>query len=502
MRSRAERDVVDVGLSTTLPIRQRWPGSTEDEVFSATVMIRRTGTLWSRLTGNLMQTPIEDLDLFRMARRQFDRAIPFVHPLKGWRGMAEMLFEPERTIKLTLPVVLDDGFVHTFQGYRVLHDNVRGPGKGGIRFHPDVNESDVKALAAWMTWKCALTDIPFGGAKGGVACDPKILSAAEKQRITRRFIAALGDDLGPHTDIPAPDLYTDSQTMAWVYDTYSMMHPGQNNLPVVTGKPLDLGGSEGRETATAQGLFYVFEHLLSSGALPSLPDIPGSRVAIQGFGNVGGNTARIFQRAGAHIVAVSDSRGGIHVPDGLDLTQVESHKEKTGSVVATPGTTPLGHREVLEVPCDILIPAALETQITTANAARIKASVVIEAANGPITPEADDVLSDRGITVVPDLLSASGGVVVSYFEWVQNLANEHWTETDVHDRLRTTMVRAVNTMVTTRATLLDELDDYREAWAEVQPDAPPLAPPTLRTAAYVVAVQRCRRATEQRGIWP
>lgn len=449
-----------------------------------------------------MGVPTEDLDLSHIARRQFDRAVPFVHPLEGWRGMAELLFEPERTIKVTLPVVLDDGFVHNFQGYRVLHDNVRGPGKGGIRFHPEVSENEVKALATWMTWKCALTAIPFGGAKGGVKCDPKALSAGEKRRITRRFIAALGDDLGPHTDVPAPDLYTDSQTMAWVYDTYSMMHPGQNNLPVVTGKPLDLGGSAGRETATAQGLFYVFEHLLAIGALPGLPDLPGMKVAVQGFGNAGLNAARIFNRAGARIVAVSDSRGGIHAKEGLDLAQVEVHKRATGSVVGTAGTKPLGHRKVLEVPCDVLIPAALQTQITTANAERIEAKVVIEGANGPTTPEADDVLSDRGIPVVPDILSAAGGVVVSYFEWVQNLANEQWTEAEVHNRLRSAMLRATDAMVTTRAALLDRLDNYQAAWTEVQTDGPRLPRPTLRTAAHVVAVRRCRHATELRGIWP
>ena len=255
--------------------------------------------------------PIEDLDLFHIARRQFDRAIPFVHPFEGWRGMAEMLFEPERVIKVALPVVLDDGFVHSFSGYRVLHDNVRDPGKGGVRFHPDVDENEITALAALMTWKCALTDISSGGAKGGVACDPKTLSEGEKRRIARRFIAALDDNVGPYTDVPAPDLYTDAHTMAWIYGTYAMMHPGQNNLPIVTGKPLDLGGSPGRETASAQGLFYVFEHLLSAGALPDLTDLSEMNVAIQGFENAGRNGARIFAAAGARIVAVSDSRGGI-----------------------------------------------------------------------------------------------------------------------------------------------------------------------------------------------
>ncbi len=449
-----------------------------------------------------MRTPTEDLDLFHIARRQFDRAVPFIHPLEGWRGIAELLFRPERTIKVSLPVRLDDGFIHTFDGYRVLHDNVRGPGKGGIRFHPDVDENEVKALAAWMTWKCALTDIPFGGAKGGVACDPKALSVGERERITRRFIAALGDDLGPYTDIPAPDLYTDSQTMAWVYDTYSMMHPGENNLPVVTGKPVDLGGSAGRDTATAQWLFYALEHLLEIGAFPDLPDVRNMTVAVQGFGNAGRNAVRIFHSAGASIVAVSDSRGGSYDPNGLIPGQLQAHKDETGSVADLPGAKPLAAREVLEIECDLLIPAAMENQITTANAERVAASVIAEAANGPTTPEADDILTARGIPVVPDTLSAAGGVVVSFFEWAQNLGNERWSEVEVQERLRTTMEHATDAMVTTRAALVERFADYQRAWSEVQPSAPPLHRPTLRTAAHAVAIQRCRRATEQRGIWP
>ncbi len=446
--------------------------------------------------------PVEDLDLFHIARRQFDRAIPFIHPLNGWRGMAEWLFEPQRIIEVTLPVVMDDGYVHNFRGYRVLHDNVRGPGKGGLRFHPDVSEDEMKALATWMSWKCALTDVPFGGAKGGVACDVKELSEPEKRRITRRFIASLGDDIGPHTDIPAPDLYTDAQTMAWVYDTYSMMHPGQNNFPVVTGKPLDLGGSAGREAATAQGLFYVFEHLLSLGALAPLDALAGTEVALQGFGNVGRNAARIFDREGARIVAISDSRGGVFHPAGLDLAALERHKDETGSVVGLPGTKALDPDEVLEVPCDVLIPAALETQINAGNAEGVRARVIVEGANGPTTPEADDILHNRGVTIVPDILSASGGVVVSYFEWVQNQANEQWSEAEVNERLRTKMLLATDATVTTRAAILDRLGEYQAAWSRIRPDDPPLPSPTLRTAAHVVAVQRCRRAMEQRGVWP
>lgn len=446
--------------------------------------------------------PAEDLDLFHMAKRQFDRAAPFIHPLEGWRGVAEWLFVPEQTIRVTIPVFLDDGYVHTFCGYRVLHNNARGPGKGGFRFHPDVDESEIKALATWMTWKGALTDIPFGGAKGGVACDPKSLSDGEKRRITRRYIAALGDNLGPHTDVPAPDLYTDAQTMAWVYDTYSMMHPGENNLPVVTGKPMDLGGSEGRDTATAQGLFYVFEHLLSMGAFPNLDTLDGLEVAVQGFGNAGRNAARIFHGAGAKVVAVSDSKGGIFDPNGLDIAEVEHHKDETGSVIDLPATKPLAQKEVLEVPCDVLVPAAMELQITTDNAPNIQAEVVVEAANGPTTPEADDILCERGIPVVPDILSASGGVVVSYFEWQQNLANEQWSKEEVDTRLKEKMVKAADATLTTRIGLIDRLEEYRTAWHEARPDQPEVPRPTLRTAASVVAVQRCRRAMEQRGVWP
>jgi glutamate dehydrogenase/leucine dehydrogenase len=447
-----------------------------------------------------MSVPTESLDFADMARREFARAVPFLHPLNGLRGIAGLLFEPERIIRLSLPVEMDDGYVHIFEGYRVLHDNVRGPGKGGVRYHPDVDEHEVIALATLMTWKCALTDIPFGGAKGGIKCDPKAMSKDEKRRLTRRFISALGDDIGPFTDIPAPDLYTDAQTMAWIYDTYSMMHPGQNNLPVVTGKPIGLGGSLGRDTATAQGLFYVLEHMIEMGAFPGLTGIKGVQVAVQGFGNAGRNAARIFAHAGARIVAVSDSRGGIYDPDGLDIAEVEYHKDTTGSVIDLSGTKPLGPREVLEVPCDVLIPAAMELQITTANAADIKAKVVIEAANGPTTPEADDLLADRGIPVIPDILSASGGVVVSYFEWAQNLANEHWTEPVIQEKLKAKMRAATDAMVTTRAALLDQLDHYREAWMEAKGQDVPR--PTFRTAAHVVAVGRCRLATDQRGIWP
>ncbi len=444
----------------------------------------------------------EDLNLFHIARERFDRAVPFTREPHRWRGIAEWLFRPERIIKVTLPVEMDDGYVHIFTGYRVLHSTMRGPGKGGIRFHPDVNEDEIKALAMWMTWKCALVDIPFGGAKGGVECDPHKLSPKEKRSLTRRFTAALGDNIGPHTDIPAPDLYTDEQTMAIVYDTYAMMHPGENNFPVVTGKPLELGGSQGRSAATAQGLLYATEHLIEKGGVPGLTSLEGVETTVQGYGNAGRNAAHLFQEAGARVVAVSDSRGGIYSSDGLDLAKVDEHKEETGSVVDVSGTKPLGPKEILEVPCDILIPAAIESQITTKNAARINVRLISEAANGPTTPAADRVLAERGITVLPDILGNAGGAVVSYFEWVQNLYNQQWEEREVLQKLRRKMQRATDHVITKHLELRDELDHYRKQWHALQPNAPELEPPDLRTAAEVIAIQRVRNTSEKRGVWP
>ncbi len=444
----------------------------------------------------------EDLNPLHVAQQQFDRAVPFNGDLEGWRGMAEWLFRPERMVKVTLPVVMDDGYIHVFTGYRVLHSTARGPGKGGIRFHPQVDEDEVKALAAWMTWKCALVDVPFGGAKGGVACDARSLSPGELRRLTRRFIAALGDNIGPHTDIPAPDMYTDERTMAIVYDTYTMMHPGENNLPVVTGKPLDLGGSPGRAAATAQGVLFATEHFLSIGGLPGRTDLRGATVAVQGFGNAGRHAARLFHDAGAVIVAASDTGGGVHDPGGLDVVRLAAHKDETGSVAGFADAAALGPRELLEVPCDILVPAALENQVTLANVERVKAKLVVEAANGPVTPAADRALTARGIPVLPDILANAGGVVVSYFEWVQNLDNEQWEEHEVLEKLRTKMYRATELVLAKRAALATALPDFQRRWSEVRPDDPPLEEPDLRTAAYVIAVQRCRRATDERGIWP
>jgi glutamate dehydrogenase/leucine dehydrogenase len=440
--------------------------------------------------------------MYPIARAQYEQALAFADDLAEWNGFEEWLLEPERVITLTLPVVMDDDGVRTFRAYRVLHNTARGPGKGGIRFHPSVTQDEVTALATWMTWKSAIVGIPFGGAKGGVACDASALSREERRRLTRRYVAALGDAIGPHTDIPAPDLYTDAQTMAWVYDTYAMMHPGTNALPVVTGKPVHMGGIVGRDTATARGCFFVTEHLLANGAIDGLPGIDGAAVAIQGFGNAGRHAARIFEAAGGLIVGVSDTRGAAYHPDGLDIDAVAAHKAETGSVAGTPGTSDVSATGILEVDCDILIPAAMENQITLENVDRVSARLVVEAANGPTTPAADRVLAERGIEVIPDILANAGGVVVSYFEWVQNLQNEEWDETRVDTALRDRMHRATESVVDTRARLDEGLEGFRARWAASHPGEPELPAPTLRIAATLVAVTRTRATAEARGVWP
>jgi glutamate dehydrogenase (NAD(P)+) len=378
----------------------------------------------------------------------------------------------------------------------VLHSRVRGPGKGGIRYHPDVTADDVRALAGWMTWKCALIDVPFGGAKGGVVCNPKELSHSELRRITRRFISDLGDNIGPHTDIPAPDMYTNQQTMAWIFDTYDGLHPGRNNRPVVTGKPVDVGGSLGRNEATGRGCVYAAQRLVARGIVPGLDGLDGARVVVQGFGNAGSVAARVFQESGAAVVAVSDTQGGIYHEQGLDLGSVGKFKAEHGTVVGSPGTTTITNEELLELPCDILVPAALENQIHGDNARRLRCRMVCEAANGPTTPDADDVLGEAGIVVLPDILANSGGVCVSYFEWVQNNENEQWDLEEVNGKLLKKMHRAVDSVV--------------DRWQQLRQDAgsPDAAPPRsaspldLRTAALVVAMERVAQVALERGIWP
>jgi glutamate dehydrogenase (NAD(P)+) len=435
--------------------------------------------------------PAEDLNLLVNARSQFERALTWIDDLKI--GLVEYLINPKRTIHVRFPIHMDDGSIETFHGFRVLHNRVRGPGKGGIRYHPDVTEAEVSALAAFMTWKTAVVDLPFGGAKGGVVCNPKELSRGELRRITRRFVTELGDAIGPHTDIPAPDVYTNQQTMAWIYDTFDMMHPGQNNRAVVTGKPLELGGSVGRDQATARGSLYATRQLLQRGVVPGMPVLDGVRVAIQGYGNAGGVAARLFHEAGARIVAVSDSGGGISADSGLDPVKVLAHKQERGSVVGLPESTAISNEELLAYDCDILIPAAMECQIRADNADKVKARLIVEDANGPVTTAADEILQSKNILVLPDIVANSGGVVVSYFEWVQNLENQKWSLDKVEDRLNQRMVRAIDDTVDCWTTLKSK---HKNGFNGKRPG------PTLRDAALTTAIKRLATVILQRDIWP
>ncbi len=429
-----------------------------------------------------------ELDPGRIVDEQFRRAQAHLAHIAP--GFIDILRLPRRTITVNCPVEMDDGSVRSFIGYRVLHNRLLGPGKGGIRYHPTADLAEVTALAALMTWKCALVRVPFGGAKGGVTCDPKALSTRELRHVTRRFIAALGDNIGPHTDIPAPDLYTDAQTMAWVLDTYDNMHPGKNNLPVVTGKPLDLGGSEGRSEATGRGCVYCTERFLALGGVPELPDLQGARVVIQGYGEVGRVAAQLFREAGARIIALSDSRGGIWAQDGggLDLDAVTAHKTREGTLVGLPGSRSITNEDILALDCDILLPAALGGQIHSGNVDAVRARLVVEGANRPVTPEADDALRGRGIHVIPDILANAGGVTVSYYEWVQNLEHHSWALEDINQRLR--------------RRLFDATDRVVARWRAFPTECAAGLCTDLRTAALVEALERLARVLGQRGIWP
>ncbi len=428
--------------------------------------------------------PPEELNPYRIAQQQFDTAAEYVDNFPA--GLREYLRRTMRMTTVEFPVEMDDGTTKMFKAWRALHSKVRGPGKGGIRYHPDVSADEVRALASWMTWKCSVADIPFGGAKGGVVCDPKKMSYAERRRLTRRFIAELGDTIGPHTDIPAPDVNTDANTMAWIYDTYDMMHAGKNNLPVVTGKPIGIGGSLGRNEATARGCLFVTSRAIAEGAVPGLTSLEGATVAIQGFGNAGAIAAQLFRDAGARIIAVSDSTGGILAEEGIDPEAAIAHKKKSGSVVGLEGTKNITNDELLHTPCDVLIPAAFENQIRADNVAGVNAKVVAEAANGPTTPAADKVLFGRGIPVLPDILTNSGGVTVSYFEWVQNIENENWTEDEVNTQLKRKMEAATDAVLAMQI----EIKDRHKADVD------------LRTAAFALAIKRVAGVAMARGIWP
>ena len=376
---------------------------------------------------------------------------------------------------VNFPVQMDDGSIQVFEGHRVQHNVARGPAKGGIRFHQDVTLDEVKALAMWMTWKCAVVGIPFGGAKGGVTVDPRELSRGELENLTRRFTAEISPLIGPYKDIPAPDVNTNPQVMAWIMDTYSMRE-GHSVLGVVTGKPLTVGGSEGRGEATGRGVVYAAIAAAKARGL----DLAGARVVVQGFGNVGSVAARLSEQSGATVVGVSDVTGGYYNPRGLDMAAALDYARANGSLGGYPHAEWLTNAELLTLPCDILIPAALEGQLTGANAGQVQARLIVEGANGPTTPEADAVFAERGIFVVPDILANAGGVTVSYFEWVQALQAFSWTEREVNSRLRNIMDKAFHDVHATA-----------EKYAV-----------DMRTAALITAVGRVADATTIRGIYP
>jgi len=409
---------------------------------------------------------------YEIAIAQFDKAAAYLD-LKA--GIREMLRHCKRELIVNFPVKMDDGSVRIFTGYRVHHSTVRGPSKGGIRYHPDVTLDEVRALAMWMTWKCAVVGIPFGGAKGGVVCDPKQMSQNELENLTRRYATEIAILMSPEGDIPAPDVNTNPRIMAWIMDTYSM-HRGYSTPAVVTGKPVEIGGSLGRSEATGRGVMFTTREALKVKGIP----LDGATVAVQGFGNVGAVAAYLLQDKGCKIIAVSDSQGGIYNPKGLDARDVMRFKAENRTVVGYPGTDRLTNEELLELECDVLVPCALENVITAHNAPRIKAKVIAEGANGPTTPEADEILYDRGIFVVPDVLANAGGVTVSYFEWVQGLQFFFWSEREINVQLREIMVRSFN--------------DVLRISEEKKVD--------MRVAAYILAIRRVADATMIRGIYP
>jgi len=390
-------------------------------------------------------------------------------------GLHEMLKYPKRTLMVSINIKMDDESIKTFLGCRVQHNDARGPFKGGIRYHPNVTLDEVTALAMWMTWKCAVVDIPYGGAKGGVCCNPKEMSKSELERLTRRYTSLILDLIGPYRDVPAPDVYTDAQTMAWIMDTYSQLK-GYSVPECVTGKPLSVGGSEGRAEATSLSVMFCAREAAKILDLK----MKDARVVVQGFGSVGWNAAKIAYDWGCRIIGVSDSTGGIYCPKGLNPYKVYEYKAKTGSVLNFEGCKNITNEELLELECDVLVPAALENQITKANADKIKAKIVAEGANGPATPEADKVLNEKGVFLIPDILANSGGVTVSYFEWVQNLTREHWTLEEVNQKLERKMVKAFS-------------DVYKTSRDEEEP---------MRTAALMLGVGRVAEAIKTLGLWP
>ncbi len=409
---------------------------------------------------------------YEVALKQFDQAAAYL-PLKA--GIREMLRYPKRELTVNFPVKMDDGSVKIFTGYRVHHSTARGPTKGGIRYHPDVTLDEVRALAMWMTWKCAVVNIPYGGAKGGVVCDPKKMSSQELENLTRRYATEISILMSPEGDIPAPDVNTNPQIMAWIMDTYSM-HKGYTVPAVITGKPVEVGGSLGRFEATGRGVVITTLEALKHLDIP----VEGARVVVQGYGNVGWVSAYLLHDLGAKVIAVSDSRGGVYNPLGLDPREVMKHKRETGSVVGFPATDTVTNEELLALDCEVLIPAALEDVLTGENADQVSARVVAEGANGPTTPEADEILYDKGVFVIPDILCNAGGVTVSYFEWVQDLQAFFWSEAEINQKLEEIMKRS-----------------FHEVLAMAQEKQV-----NTRIAAYILAIKRVADAIMIRGIYP
>ncbi len=414
----------------------------------------------------------EELNPFEIARQQFDRAADYLDLEDSLRNV---LRSAKRQLIVSIPVKMDGGEVKVFEGYRVQHNIARGPAKGGIRYHPNVTLDEVKALASWMTWKCATVNIPYGGGKGGVVCDPKSLSKNELERLTRRYAFEIAPIVGPDRDIPAPDVYTDSQTMAWIMDTISMVR-GHTELGVVTGKPLSLGGSQGRHEATARGALYALREACKIKGM----NLKGTRVAVQGFGNAGSIIARLAAEDGARVVAACDSRSGVYSETGLDIQAALKHKEDTGALYGLSNAKEIASNDVLEVDCEVLCPSALENSITMSNVGRVKAKIIAELANGPTTPGADRVFEENSVLLIPDILANAGGVTVSYYEWVQDQYSFFWSEKRINQTLEDTMGDAFHKV---HQTALRYGTD-------------------MRTGAYILAIGRVAEATRVRGIFP
>ncbi|NCO24667.1 MAG: glutamate dehydrogenase [Candidatus Infernicultor aquiphilus] len=409
---------------------------------------------------------------FEVAQIQLEKA---VKKMNLDPNILAQLKEPEKVLIVSIPVKMDNGTVKVFTGYRAQYNSARGPLKGGVRYHPDVTLDEVKALSAWMTWKCAVAGIPYGGAKGGVICSPKEMSEGELERLSRRYIYEISSIIGPKKDIPAPDVYTTPKIMGWYIDTYNKLTGGAS-FSTITGKPLELWGSEGRGEATARGLSYTVEVAAKKLSINPLE----ATAVIQGYGNAGSISAKLLHEQGYKIIAVSDSKGGIYNPQGIDILGVSDYKTKTGSVKGFPKAEFISHKDLLELECDVLVPAALERVITEKNANNIKAKIIAEAANGPTTPEADEILFQKGIFIIPDILANAGGVIVSYFEWVQGLYGYFWSEEKVNSRLKKLILKAFNEV--SRIAEKEKTDN--------------------RTAAYIYAVSQVAKAMKVRGIWP